>query len=555
MDELMNEPRIPRAGVARLMGHHGIIAEGLAERASCTEGEILEFLDGGQAETAVLVRVTRVLGLRFSDFCIIADVDSGSESKPLNAAVGEKIAKLVQVAMKLPLPSVRRLSEEGRRMPRDEVAAELAIYELGLGPSVGFGGVVIRLLQNRNLNWYSIMRLMGLVTGRYLSMGEYARIGAGRREVRPVDIADFSLVLGIDVGAMAALSGVDAGVVREVDDLQREIPGLIWDMRSLDVLQIDSMINFGSQLPRLCGGCRGQYSRDPDSVILGIGMPSMAVFAACSTSQIRLHRLVPEPGRWKEMQDGPGFVRVLARLVEHQLLTVAEVSRIAGVGEAELRGVLDGVAPDPRMLVRLAPALGIHGVDLLVAAGSPVPDDLLPTDPGAGRYVARLAGAALASTGEQRASLRRFVAALPQEPLVRPWPEPKPKPYEQYPHGPGGVLVRMLHNRNLKWMASANILARLDDAVPLSSTTIGVIGRGGMELTPRLLAGFAELLGIPVGILGILAGAESVASGAPSLGSARRDIAELIWDARRLSLDQVGEAIRYVEELPGSEET
>jgi hypothetical protein len=253
------------------------------------------------------------------------------------------------------------------------------------------------------------------------------------------------------------------------------------------------------------------------------------------------------------MQDGPQFGRVLARLIEHQQLTVADVSRIAGVGEAELRGVLDGVAPDPGMLVRLAPALGIHGVDLLVAAGSPVPDDLLPTDPGAGRYVARLVSAALRSTGEQRASLRRFVTALPQEPLVRPWPEPKP--YEQYPHGPGGVLVRMLHNRNLKWMASANILARLDDAVPLSSTTIGVIGRGGMELTPRLLAGFAELLGIPVGILGILAGAESVAAGAPSLGSARRDIAELIWDARRLSLDQVGEAIRYVEELPGSEET
>jgi hypothetical protein len=247
------------------MGHHGIIPEGLAERASCTEGEILEFLDGGQAQTAVLVRVARVLGLRFPDFCIIADADSGSESRPLNAAVGEEIVKLVKVAMRLPLPSVRRLSEEGRRMPRDEVAAELATYELRRGPSAGFGGVVIRLLQNRNFNWYSIMCVMELVTDQLMSMSEYARIGAGRREVSPAQIANFAIVLGIDAGAMAALSGVDAAVIREADDLQREISGLIWDMRSLDVRQIDSMIHFGSQLPRLCGGRNGQCSRDPGS--------------------------------------------------------------------------------------------------------------------------------------------------------------------------------------------------------------------------------------------------------------------------------------------------
>jgi hypothetical protein len=224
---------------------------------------------------------------------------------------------------------------------------------------------------------------------------------------------------------------------------------------------------------------------------------------------------------------------------------------MAYVGEAELRCVLDEADPDPAMLLRLAPALGLQGVDLLVAAGSPVSDDLLPTDPAAGRYVPRLVGAALVSTGEQRASLQRFVTALPQKPLVRPQQEPKP--FEQYPQGPGGALVRMLHNRNLSWTDTAKILADLDSAGPLAPATIGVIGRGGKELTPRLLAGFAELLGVPVDILGILVAAESAAAEAPSLGSARKDIAELIWDARRLSLDQIREAIRYATEPPGSE--
>jgi hypothetical protein len=240
-------------------------------------------------------------------------------------------------------------------------------------------------------------------------------------------------------------------------------------------------------------------------------------------------------------------------LAEHQRLAVADVSRITGVGEAELRRVLDGTDIKPAMLLRLAPALGLRGPDLLVVAGSPVPDDLLPTDPAAGPYVARLVGAALASTGEQRASLRGFVTALRQEPQVRPPQEPKP--YEQYPYGPGGALVRMLHIRNLNWVAAAKILAHLDSAGPLAPATIGVIGRGGKELTPRLLAGFAELLGIPVDVLGILIDADPAAVGGRSLAPVREDIAELIWDARRLSMHQIREAIRYATGTLGPEET
>ncbi len=176
-------------------------------------------------------------------------------------------------------------------MPKDEDVAELATCELGRGPSIGFGNVVIRLLQNRNFDWSSIMRVMALVAGQYLSMSDYARIRAGRREVRPAENVNFSIVLGVDVGAMAALSEVDDGMVGEAGKLQREISWLIWDMRSLDVRQIDSMIRFSSQLSRLCDGCHGPYSRGPDSVIPGIGMPGTAVFAACSTSQMLLQGL------------------------------------------------------------------------------------------------------------------------------------------------------------------------------------------------------------------------------------------------------------------------
>ncbi|GAB7036816.1 MULTISPECIES: hypothetical protein [Catenuloplanes] len=48
-------------------------------------------------------------------------------------------------------------------------------------------------------------------------------------------------------------------------------------------------------------------------------------------------------------------------------------------------------APDPAVLRRLAPVLGLHRSDLFIIAGRPVPDDLAPLDPGAAGHVGGLA--------------------------------------------------------------------------------------------------------------------------------------------------------------------
>lgn len=247
------------------------------------------------------------------------------------------------------------------------------------------------------------------------------------------------------------------------------------------------------------------------------------------------------------MEGLPGFGVRLARYLDHRRLDVVAVCRTAGVPETELRAVLDGAAPNPSLLRRLAPALRLHTADLFVIAELPVPDDLAPLDSNAINLVDDLAWEAMRVPPEQRRRLRELVRSLPQEERGRS--APPLRVYEQYPPGPGAVLVRMLRNRNLRWTGSVQILARMTAGrVYLSASTIGMVGHGRKELYPELLAGFAAVLGIPVGDLATLAGIEPP-DDIPPVDPGTVEVAELIWDVRRLTAEQLRQVCEHAESL------
>jgi hypothetical protein len=58
--------------------------------------------------------------------------------------------------------------------------------------------------------------------------------------------------------------------------------------------------------------------------------------------------------------DHPGFGVLLARLLRHRGTDITWLSASCGVGEPEIRSVLDGAPPDESQLHALAPALGFH---------------------------------------------------------------------------------------------------------------------------------------------------------------------------------------------------
>ncbi|MDQ0596353.1 hypothetical protein QF037_000698 [Streptomyces canus] len=226
---------------------------------------------------------------------------------------------------------------------------------------------------------------------------------------------------------------------------------------------------------------------------------------------------------------------LLNRLAKHHGLCADDLSRLSSVPAAEVRAVLDGAPPGASLLRRLAPVFQLEAEDLYVIAAAALPLEMTPLDPRAGTTVARLAWHAARLPRDQRYQLRRLAQSLPQE--RRTQPDPEPRAHLQYPPGPGGLLMRLLANRNLGWLAGAQTFLTLTGRY-WSAATYGQVGHGCIELTPDLLADYAIVLGIRADDLAALTGVKLQDRTAPP-SEVAVDVTGLIWDVRRLTLDQI----------------
>ncbi|WP_147376324.1 hypothetical protein [Micromonospora radicis] len=228
------------------------------------------------------------------------------------------------------------------------------------------------------------------------------------------------------------------------------------------------------------------------------------------------------------------LVAMLARLSRNRGQGVDSLIRAAGMDQSELAAVFEGDDFGQSVLRRLAPALGVHTADLFVLAGLEVPNDLVPrTDP-ADSVLDHLVRAALRLPSERREQLLGVARSMPQPSTVASvvWK------HDAFPYAPGSVIVRMLRNRNLNNLNSVKMLYRLAGIGPLSAATIQAVGSGRKELTPELLCGFAAVLSFRADDLAALIDIELTHPG-PSTDTATQQVAELIWDVRHLSSEQL----------------
>jgi hypothetical protein len=280
----------------------------------------------------------------------------------------------------------------------------------------------------------------------------------------------------------------------------------------------------------------------PDQADLACYSPkrgASAAFPGGQRSRGHASLEVPRPGwitGW-QMSEYPGFAILLARLLESRGLGAQSLPGTEDE-KAELRAALDGAAPGRSLLCRLATALGMRLPDLYVVAGMEVPPELAPLDANAGPWAARLVWQAGQMPRERVSELLDVARSLPQQDRAEPFPPPKG--YEQYPPGFGGMLARMLATRNLNWMSSVRVLyaVSLGD-VYWSAATVGLVGRGRKEVTPALAAVFAAALGIAAGDLAAIGGLRLPADPEIPLNPSADAMAELTWEARRLTAEQV----------------
>jgi hypothetical protein len=92
----------------------------------------------------------------------------------------------------------------------------------------------------------------------------------------------------------------------------------------------------------------------------------------------------------------------------------------------------------------------------------------------------------------------------------------------------------------LNWLSSVRVLHSVSlGRVYWSAATVGLAGCGRKEVTPALVTVFAAALGIAAGDLAAIGGMRLPADPEIPLNPSADAFAELTWEARRLTAEQV----------------
>jgi hypothetical protein len=220
---------------------------------------------------------------------------------------------------------------------------------------------------------------------------------------------------------------------------------------------------------------------------------------------------------------------------------VAALAEQADVPRSELGAVVDGAEPAPEVVTRLGPALGFHRADMFVIAGLSVPRDLASAWPTSPLNVGSIIRHALRMGPRQLGQLNEVILSLPGEPRT------DPAPADDYPEGPGSLLLRLARNRNIR-PYSAQLLHLIGGGPYVSDSTIGMLGPGKTVITPQYVTAFAHLLGYAPDDMVALVGVGPVVVDAP-VHPASADLAALTWNARLLSDAQLAHVVAVADEL------
>jgi hypothetical protein len=220
---------------------------------------------------------------------------------------------------------------------------------------------------------------------------------------------------------------------------------------------------------------------------------------------------------------------------------VAVLARDAGVAVAELDAVIEGAEPSQELLRQLGPALGIHTADMFVIAGLAVPLDLASAWKTSPWHVGSLLPYALNLEPQQRSQLDELVRSFPHRTPTAPGPT------DDYPEGPGALMLRLLKNRNMR-PYSARILYAVGGGPYVSESTVAMLGPAKVVMTAQYVTAFAHLLGYTPTDMVALAGVGPAVEDL-QVHPASREIAALAWAARHLSSDEIAQVMQAARDM------
>jgi hypothetical protein len=225
------------ANLARLMDHRELDVVELADRAGSTAERLAAVLAGAAPSEQLLRGLGPALGHHCVDLFVLAGLAVPEDLAPLDGGAGQDAAHLVLDGVHLPAEGRRELLELARALPQEE-RPRAYVADLPSPLTASPGGLVVRMLRYRNLNWMGMARILAILTPSYLSAATYGLIGSDRTELTPRLVTDFAAPLGIAAGELAALTGVVLdGPPPPLAPEAVDAAALLWEARRLSAVQ------------------------------------------------------------------------------------------------------------------------------------------------------------------------------------------------------------------------------------------------------------------------------------------------------------------------------
>ena len=238
----------PAFGVllARLSGHRELDVRSLSGLAEIAEPDLQAVFEGAGPSLPLLTKLAPALGLHVADLLVIAGLPVPEELAPLDPRAGSLVPKVAGRSVCLPPGSREQLLDYARSRPqlaRTQPAPVPKSYEQY---PPGFGAQLMRMLGNRNLNWWQSAETFTRLTGGhlYLSAATVGAVGRDVNRLTPDLLTGFAVVLGISAGDLAALGEVslpDCGA--SVYSVPADIAVLIWEIRRLTAEQVRRVLD------------------------------------------------------------------------------------------------------------------------------------------------------------------------------------------------------------------------------------------------------------------------------------------------------------------------
>lgn len=238
----------PAFGVllARLSGHRELDVRSLSELAGTPEPELQAVFKGASPSLSLLTKLAPALGLHIADLLVIAGLPVPEELAPLDPRAGSLVPRVAGRSVCLPSGSRERLLEYARSLPQHARTQPVPVPKSYEQYPPGFGALLMRMLNNRNLNWWQSAETFARLTGGhlYLSAATVGAVGRDQNRLTPDMLAGFAVVLGIPVDDLAALRDVrlpDGGV--PAYSVPADIAVLLWEVRRLTAGQVRQVLD------------------------------------------------------------------------------------------------------------------------------------------------------------------------------------------------------------------------------------------------------------------------------------------------------------------------